>query len=505
MRRSFILIMLSAWTACLPAPAGAASFSDPFGVGEELPVRPQAACQPFSPQDELTLVAAIDVALCNHPDTRAMWAQAKASAAGLGQARAAYLPTVEAGLSANYTKTDRANFLTPDRYGSYGPDATLSYLLFDFGGREAAVEAARQQMLEAGWAYSSAMQALVLQVIRDYMGVFTARESLKAAMESEVASKEAFEAAQARLDVGVATPADTAQAETAYAQSILDRERAENALQLTIGNFAALLHLPPQTELRLAPVEPEAMARPVDAEVEAFIHVALLHRPDLAASRAREERAKAALKQTRKLAYPSLSVDASTAGTSYTNGTETSRNDNVIGLRLSIPIFSGFSDTYGQLAAQGELEAATSSREGVEDAVALDVWSSYHNYRTAQRSYTTAQSVLKSAEASHVLAMGRYKEGKGTLLDALTAQAKLADAKRQWVEARYDALITRFDLLRAVGDEISLERMQDRAEKTATPPADDAGDVVMEEVMPETPPSISLPRELSLPAAPALD
>ncbi len=437
------------------SPAHALGLSDPFGTEAGLPATPPGSCPAEKDVGKLTLIGAVDVALCNNPDTRMAWANARVAAAGLGQARSAYLPavTAEGSLDRNFNDGgSRSGSVSADRYTSYGADFTLSYLLFDFGGREARVESAKQQMLRAGWNFSASMQALVFQVVKQYLDVFTATETLDAARLTEEAGKKSFEAAKAKLDVGLVTPADTAQAETAYAQNVLARQQAENTLLLARGSFAALLHLPPSHALELAPVDPDAIGKPLSGDVEELIAKAAAQRPDLAAGRAEEKRARAELNRARTLDYPSLSLAGSSGSTNYTRGSESMRRDDAIGLRLSVPLFTGFSNTYQIEAARHQLEAASEARRLAEDDAALDVWTRYHNYQTGMQTYATAQTLLKSAEASEALAFGRYKEGKGTLLDALDAQARLADARRQWVQARYATLVTRYDLIRALGD-----------------------------------------------------
>ncbi len=54
----------------------------------------------------LSLRDVVDRALCNNPQTRSAWANAKASAAQVGAARSAYLPTLSAGVSASRNRAD---------------------------------------------------------------------------------------------------------------------------------------------------------------------------------------------------------------------------------------------------------------------------------------------------------------------------------------------------------------------------------------------------------------
>jgi outer membrane protein TolC len=65
------------------------------------------------------------------------------------------------------------------------------------------------------------------------------------------------------------------------------------------------------------------------------------------------------------------------------------------------------------------------------------VFSAYYSLQTAARRVRTADDLLASASQSAEVALARYKAGVGTILDLLTAQSALADARAQWIENRW--------------------------------------------------------------------
>ncbi len=489
-------------------------FNDPFGYIDEVndSARP-ASCSNVNINNEINLINAIDIALCNNPQTNSSWMLAKAAAARVGQAKGNYLPTVifDGNLGQNFSDRN-TNAITAPSYNSTSAGLDVSYLLFDFGSRESLVESTKQQMLQASFNYNSLIQSTVFQVIKNYLDVFTAIETLDALKAATIASEESFNVAKGKFEVGLVTRADTAQAETAYSQNLLAVQIAENELKLANGRFSSLLHLSPSQQLNLAPINPEKISTPLNGEVENYIKQALNNRPDLAASAAREKQFEADVKNADAINYPKISVLGSTANTSYSKGIDRSQNDNNIRLNLSVPLFTGFKNTYNELAAKNALEAAKFDRAQAEDNVKLDVWNTYHNYETSQRTYETSLILVNSATTSEELALGRYKVGKGTLTDALDAQAKLADAKRQWVQARYNTLLTKFDLLRALGSKewntqltpvvarTTIETPRNISEpepvSTITLPAEPVADKVIVNTVPQTTvPPIYLPAE----------
>jgi outer membrane protein len=403
--------------------------------------------------DELSLAIAIDFALCNNPETKSSWLTAKAASARVGVERSKYLPTIEASADATRNFADRStNTTTPNIYNSYGAGVSLGYLIYDFGAREANIDYAKQQMIEYAFNYNSLIQNTVFKVVKYYLDIFTATETLEAAKINVNSSAEALEVAKAKFKVGSVTKADTAQSETAYSQAVLESEKALNSLKLAKGAFATLLHLPVDFEPKLATINPDEIGTDLNDDVTKYIEQAIAERPDLAAKAAKQKQLEANLKKANAGDYPTISASANATNDKYSKGINANDNAGDIKLSLTIPLFNGFENTYKKLEAKNALEAAKLDKLKAEDDVKLDIWNSYHNHKTSLQTYKTAQNLLESAKAFEEIALGRYKVGKGTLSDALEAQAKLADARKQLVAARYNTIITRFDLFRALGN-----------------------------------------------------
>jgi outer membrane protein TolC len=88
------------------------------------------------------------------------------------------------------------------------------------------------------------------------------------------------------------------------------------------------------------------------------------------------------------------------------------------------------------LQARELAKAAEADAESLEQQVILQVWSSYQAVKTAEKRVGSAQDLLAAALRSAEVAEGRYKAGVGSILDLLTAQSALANARAQDVQAR---------------------------------------------------------------------
>jgi outer membrane protein len=113
-------------------------------------------------------------------------------------------------------------------------------------------------------------------------------------------------------------------------------------------------------------------------------------------------------------------------------------NNYVVSLGLSIPLFAGFSRLYDQREAAALADAAGARADALGQQVVFQVFSSYHALQTAARRVRTSDDLIASAEQSNQVALGRYKAGVGSVLDLLSAQSALADARAQQVLARLE-------------------------------------------------------------------
>ena len=125
---------------CVLSPRAEASVKDPFDVAKTVARVPvDDVCKTSAEDKKLSLADVINLALCNNPTTKKAYLGAMASAAEYGAAKSAYLPTVDA--SASLTQSDTTAHPAARNANSTRADASLSlnWLLYDFGGRDAAV------------------------------------------------------------------------------------------------------------------------------------------------------------------------------------------------------------------------------------------------------------------------------------------------------------------------------------------------------------------------------
>jgi outer membrane protein TolC len=191
----------------------------------------------------------------------------------------------------------------------------------------------------------------------------------------------------------------------------------------------------------------------VKKSVDELIARAVAERPDLAASRFTALAAQSRIRSVAAEGLPKLSASGTGNRTFYStpNAADPFSTNYSGAILLRIPVFTGFDVAYRTQKAKEEAEAAKASAEQLEDRVILDVWSSYYAVQTATQRIATTRDLLASARQSADVASGRYKAGVGSIIDLLTAQSALADARAEEVQARSLWFLAMAQLAHATG------------------------------------------------------
>lgn len=145
-------------------------------------------CRGGPPPTELSLEEAIERILCHDPQTRLAWANAKAQAAQVGIGKSAYLPRLDGRLDASRGYSDMdyrdAPYLSGDGHRHRrGASLQLSWVLFDFGRRSAALRNAQQLLLAANASQDATLQNTFALAAQAYYDALAAQRSLAASRQ----------------------------------------------------------------------------------------------------------------------------------------------------------------------------------------------------------------------------------------------------------------------------------------------------------------------------------
>jgi len=424
---------------------------------EAFPAAPPYQAPPIpgevlSRRDKLTLADVLEVALANDPTTQMAWREARSRADTVAVEKSAWWPSLEVDVNATKAKTAVQGGRFTLEQTTYGPGAILTWELLDFGGRSGAVASARADALAAVWSHSATVQSKVLETTQAYVAYVDAKAQLAAARTTEAETAKNLDAAQQRREAGLATIADVLQARTQHSQATLAMQTIEGSIGSLRGSLATAMGLPANVPFESVDLPAEAPVVEFGDSVDALIEKALGQRPDLASAREEWIKAKADVKAVRGSWLPRLDLTGTANKNYYSPATFVSSFDPwTIGLTLHIPVFNGLRNKYEIARAKEDEAQAAASARAVEQTVINDVWTSWYDLQTAKQRMATSKDLLESATESEAVALGRYTEGVGTLLDLLNAQSALASARAQEIAARSDWFSAAAKLLYSTG------------------------------------------------------
>ena len=466
-----------------PSPSGIGTPHAPASATvapKQFTVPPNTVAQAPSPSGIDTshvysLIELIDIAQSRNPSTRIAWEQARQAAIGVGIARAAYLPALTASALVGYQAIvapfpNTRGYITSNS-AEVIPQLAITYLLLDFGGREAAVKEAGQQSIAANAAFSAANQLLIFNVARAYFTVDGVDATLRAAQQGLADAQVVQQSAEALYNRGLATIVDVQLARRGTAQAQFDLSKAKAGHNDAMYYLLAVMDLPPTTKLRVVDSSTRPLPPRSSRTVDEVLSQALHRRPDLLADVAKLRATDANIAAARSAMDPTVKLggfiqfNAGTINVDQGPYSSVAQPQGEVLLTLNWPLYEG-----GLL--QNKLQLAQSQREEAADELKLqtdqalrEVALAYDQIETALDQYDAAIALQTASEAAFVSARDSYAHGVGTLTDAASAQTGLATARAEVAQAHAQSLVNAAALALATGELTSSADFT-----TATPP-----------------------------------
>jgi outer membrane protein TolC len=404
------------------------------------------------PHKRYDLAALVDLAERINPNTRAAWEVAREAAAAEGLVESAYLPqlSLQAVGGFQHTPLPAPKDLVPAGYfvsdtREIIPALALKWLLFDFGRRDALLQAARADSFVANVAFTGAHQKLIFAVSQAYFDLGAARGRLHAAQNALNTAVTTQEAATAKQTNGLTTVVAVAQAQRQSAQARYALAAAEGVDRTARANLIAAIGVPAATEIDVMdsaelPLPPQ----PADS-VSKAIHQALSNRPDVIAALGKVDAAQATLKGERRSYYPVIELagqafqnvgSVSSDGKPYSTIDRPGQN---IFLSFSVPIFDGGARRNRVTIADAKVREAEDQLAAARDAASQQVVRAYNGLVTSLAEYDAATALSQAAHTAYEAALRSYRQGIGTYTDLATEENAVVQGDTQVEDARANA------------------------------------------------------------------
>ncbi|MDB6079358.1 MAG: outer rane efflux protein [Akkermansiaceae bacterium] len=410
----------------------------------------------------------VDLAQSRNASTRAAWETARATAASIGMAKSQYYPLLAiaassgggysnskiridanlaelakrndllgALLGGNASSNASLNLDTSADYSRSVAGLDLKWLLFDFGGRRATLDAARKATLAANLSFNATHQSLTYKVVEAYVLYEAARSEVQASQVSAESARGILKATQAKADHGLSTDPELLRSKQVAAESDYALTTANSKLRMAYVDLAEAAVIPPGVELNIGRPNIAQMSAGLEKPLDTYIRLALLRRPDLQAKLAVVQAREAELRKARSAGMPTVSLLGSASYTGFDNDIrgsgalkEVDADLQNYGAFLTVqwPLFTGGYEENSVRAAESTRRAAEEELALARDKAVADVWRGYVKAKNSISSRSVADAMLAASRASYDSALAGYDRGVVTNQDLLLARGAYAKA-----------------------------------------------------------------------------
>lgn len=430
--------------------AGAVLLAAPLGAQADDGARP------------VTLQEAIDLAMRNAPAAVQAQGLDRTAGAARRQAVAAYVPTLNLTASSGHTQGTTINNFNGQLTAlsgnpwSYGNGIGLNLELFDGGRRWSEINRIRSTAEVADISAISARFDASLQVKQQYYAALAARESEAAARAQLEQAEQQLRASSARVAAGVVTRSDSLRSAIQVGNAQLAVLTAQNDLR--VANATLTRVAGSTTTITASPSDTLDAQAPLPSESE--LAALLMQGPSVRLAEANVLVARAA-KRTQRASYlPTLTMgynynfsdnSRAFAGRNLVlvGGNNPSRQ--TLNFNMSYQVFNGFTRESQTVQLDVSLRNAEATARDARLAARANLTSLLRAVQNAQARTTVQLAAIAAAEEDLRVQQQRYALGVSTLLDLLTSQTTLNQARQSLIQARFDGRVARAQLSSLVG------------------------------------------------------
>lgn len=390
--------------------------------------------------------------LVEHPRIQAAEQGLGASAEGIGQARAAFLPQVSLSADHGYEYID-----SPDRRENPGDPSSLS--------RSKATLTATQNLF-SGFANSSTFEISKLDARRAELGLERTRQALtldaisvhnavtrdsllvQLATLSERTIARQLNLEDERVERGSGIAVDVLLAKTRLQLAKEQRVALEGSLIESITRYEQVFGVSPATgELVSVDVPPSTLPRTLPETRES----ALEQNIDIKVAGNRVSAAEERADVARAGFYPSVDLVGSTNFEDNVNTNRGIRRDYSVLLRVNWELFAGFRNQSAAAGAAFEKAAAIATEADIRRSVEEDIGIAWQSLKTAEERTELLRNASLIAREVFEARQKLRAAGNDTAINVLDAETEVFNARINQVRAEFDARVARARLLFSMG------------------------------------------------------
>ena len=408
-------------------------------------------------QQFMSLKDVVDKLLSSHPEILAKSQEVAADQIGIEIAETGRLPTLDMALRWGHEDTwaDNQSSDTEKHHLKRNFNLSFKYNLIDFGFTEAEISRNNKKYLSSLYELIRLKQDVALNTIKAYIDTLKNKEMMNLVANHAAKVDEIYKYTEESLEVGLSNTSELKLLETSLNRVKINHLAAFNNFEDSRAAFKAKAFF-------LPPVDFDPFKFSPDVNINYFsghpfadvIHIAKKNHPTLIAAGYDVDEARAKLKASRSLSYPTLDIELdgfSNKNEYYGGATAFDRDYTTAMLVLRYNIFDGGKIKKEESQARVQLNSVADLKDQrvleVEESVRL----AWNAYRTLEKQTGYYKTQLQSSTDSLNAAVQRYALNEGSLMDIYEKQTILHETQRNFTITYYDFIYAYFRILHATG------------------------------------------------------
>ncbi|CAM4194534.1 TolC family outer membrane protein [Shewanella aquimarina] len=415
-----------------------------------------------------TLEQAVAHTLDTNPDIRIAFNRFKAREEQVNQAIAGYMPSVDISGGYGWEQTNSPSTRRRAGQGDVDEDGvielmrgevgfSIKQMLFDGFYTSSEVDRFSFEASADQWALFAAAEDIALDVAKVYVNYIRSEQVLTLAEKNLQSHKDIYDQIKQRTDSGLGSVADLSQITGRLARANANVIAAKNNFFDAKAQFVRIVEKEPEN--LIVPVPDDDM---LPTNLTDGLKVAQENHPILKSAASDISAAENERSSAQSNYYPKLSLelggnwndnldgeDGYSAFASQNVGGH--NNDLVAMVRVKYNLFAGGKDLAREKEAAYKIGEAKEIRQRAYRQVVEGVNLAWNAYEMLEPQKLYIRDHVIAAKDTQVAYSQQFNLGQRTLLDLLDTENELFEARKDYLDAEYDEILSEYRILNATG------------------------------------------------------
>ena len=365
-----------------------------------------------------------------------------------------FLPTISTGSGMSVRSTDRFDSNT-DRIvsgsaNSYNASLNARYNLFQGGQRFSELSRVRADYVAAEALQTDQNFNVIFQTKNLFFQALRQQELREVARLRIEQATQSLEMTRMRQQLGGGTVSDTLRARLELINARQALLSAENQTQIARFGLGRQIGMSEP----VAPVAPEDLGpTPLGLEQIEVLRIAESESPSVVAANANLTAAEKAYSSAKASYLPTFSLNSGYNWSNQQASFEQGLTSWNLNFNMSYPLFNGFSREASVVRAESSAYVARLQEDDARRGARQEADAAFRFLGTSEMAIDIAEEALAVANEDLRVTRERYRVGVAIILDVVTSQIAVDQARVDLVNARYDYVLARAELEAILGME----------------------------------------------------